>query len=98
MKLLRNLSNNVLTGFDYTPGSSGSSIPSESRRSVYKLAEYLRTVGTYTETQTNTIVATWLILEGQPKQHLNDMLYSYLGSLGYEGSLQGRLVSWSEDT
>lgn len=93
MKLLRNLSNTIITGFDFTVALSA--VPKGSRKSIFKIAEYLRSTGSFTEEQTNALVASWLILQGQEKQHLNDMLHGYLGTLGFEGSLQDRLSSWS---
>lgn len=73
-------------------------VPPANRRSVFKIAAALRAAETYTHTQTNEIVVEWLESEGISRTTLNQMLYGYLGGLGYSGTLQDRMIKWSRDT
>ena len=54
----------------------GAGPPAGSRSSINKIADYLRSTGTYTHFQTNDIVVEWLLAEGETG-NLNGMLHSY---------------------
>lgn len=75
------------------PVSSG--VPVSSRRNMSTLANYLRTQG-YSG-QNNDIIVAWLLSEGIDKGSLNDMMYDYLGTLGYIGTYRDRWYAWRED-
>jgi len=82
----------------FTVGGGGGPIPAASRTSIYHIANHLRSLGTYTHQQCNELVVEWLVGESVVRANLNDMLYAYLGSLGYSGTMNERLKKWSEDT
>lgn len=73
-------------------------IPSANRASINKIADALRDAETYTHSQTNDLVVEWLVSEGISRTALNQMLYGYLGGLGYTGTLQDRMIAWSKDS
>lgn len=87
-----------VSSFTITDGGTfgGGSVPVDSRKSVFKIAAYLRSTGTYTAKQTNELVVEWLVDEGTTRSNLNDMLYTYLGTLGLTGSLDDRLTKWQD--
>ena len=89
-----NESNVVSSGSFTTP--AGNVIPLDSRQSIGKLADHLRSTGSYSHTQTNEIVWEWLVGLGVPKTQLNQMLYQYLGSIGYVGTLPDRVYKWGK--
>jgi hypothetical protein len=87
-----------VSSFTITDGGTfgGGSVPADSRKSVFKIAAYLRSTGTYTAKQTNELVVEWLVDEGTARSNLNDMLYTYLGTLGLTGTLDDRLSKWQD--
>jgi hypothetical protein len=87
-----------VSSFTITDGGTfgGGSVPADSRKSVFKIAAYLRSTGTYTAKQTNELVVEWLVDEGTTRSNLNDMLYTYLGTLGLTGTLDDRLSKWQD--
>lgn len=68
------------------------------RTSINRIAAALREAGTYNHKQTNDLVMEWLESEGITRGALNQMLYGYLGGLGYSGTIQDRMIAWSRDT
>lgn len=87
---------NVVSSASFT--TDASSVPPDSRVSINKIADALRDAGTYTHSQTNDLVVEWLVSEGISRTALNQMLYGYLGGLGYTGTLQDRMIAWSKDS
>jgi len=73
-------------------------IPPADRTSINRIAAALREAGTYDHKQTNDLVMEWLESEGITRGALNQMLYGYLGGLGYSGTIQDRMAAWSRDT
>ena len=73
------------------------SVPQASRVSLNKIAYALMDTGSYSSTQVNGILVEWLVSEGITKSELNEMLYKYLGGLGYSGALNEKLKQWSLD-
>ena len=84
---------NVVSSASFTTGEA-SAVPPQNRSSINKIADYLRSTGAYGQVQTNQIVMEWLIGEGIPRTELNEMLYKYLGNLGYTGTIDDRLKQW----
>jgi len=82
----------------FTVGGGGSSITSPYRVSVGKIAEFLRSEGTYVFVQSNELVFEWLVDEGVVSSSLNEMLYVYLGDLGYTGGINDRMRQWRLDS
>ena len=72
-------------------------IPPSNRTSINRIAAALREAGTYDHKQTNDLVMEWLESEGISRGALNQMLYGYLGGLGYSGTIQDRMAAWSKD-
>lgn len=83
------------TPFEVTIPASGTVIPVVSRGSWGALASYLRSLGTFTHTQSNELIIEWLVSLGISRTQINQMLYSYLGGLGYTGSLSDRVRAWA---
>jgi len=79
-------------------GGGGSSIPNAYRISVGKIAEFLRSEGTYVFVQSNELVFEWLVDEGIVSSSLNEMLHAYLGGLGYTGTINDRMRQWRLDS
>jgi len=88
---------NVVSSSSFLTGEA-SGIPPLYRRSVNKIADYLRSTQAFSSSQTNQVVVEWLIGEGIARSNLNQMLYTYLGGLGYAGTLQDRMIAWSRDS
>lgn len=88
---------NVVSSGSFTTLST-SDIPPASRTSVYHIANYLRSLETYSSVQCNELVVEWLISEGVSRSQLNVMLYAYLGGLGYTGTFNDRIRKWSLDS
>ena len=73
-------------------------VPNHLRSSVFHIASYLRSTREFNSVETNQLVMEWLIAEGIPRTELNEMLYTYLGNLGYTGTLDDRLKQWKNQT
>jgi hypothetical protein len=81
---------------DITFSVATATIPPASRTSIFHVAAALRSLATYTHTQSNELVVEWLESEGITRTTLNGMLYGYLGGLGYTGSIDDRMKQWRE--
>jgi hypothetical protein len=90
------LDSNVVSSGSFVP-QEGAAIDPEDRVSVNKIAYALMDTGSYVSVQVNDIVVEWLRTEGQVGGNLNQMLYGYLGGIGYAGTLDDRMKAWSKD-
>ena len=80
----------------FDPSTGSGSITPPNPFSFSRLIKALIDDGSYTGSG-NTVIMNWLEASGQARGQLNQMLYKYLGTIGYtRKTLNERLKDWSE--